>query len=88
MTDGKDAEGSGTVIERKNDEDVICVECGMPEIITKADFQQVQVKRWMATSRLQARTSKGNVPAQRALRLWRMHEKCWHCLFHDGQIQK
>ncbi|WP_177238063.1 recombinase family protein [Paenibacillus sp. 1_12] len=44
VTDGKDAEGKRNGNRKKADEDVIRVEGGMPEIISKEAFQQVQDK--------------------------------------------
>ncbi len=44
LTDSKDAEGKRNSNRKKDDEDVIRVEGGMPAVITKADFEQVQVK--------------------------------------------
>lgn len=44
LTDGKDAEGKRNSNRHKDSEDIIRVEGGMPQIISKEDFQAVQQK--------------------------------------------
>ncbi len=44
LTDGKDAEGKRNSNRKKSDEDVIRIEGGMPAIISKEVFRQVQEK--------------------------------------------
>lgn len=44
LTDGKDVEGKRNSNRKKDDEDVIRVEGGMPALISKEDFKKVQEK--------------------------------------------